>query len=118
MTSFHLHDSAVNKQINLQKIGSLPHVGCYMPRHTASSYVAKAVTGSGAVATDAEARKQQEYHAIDHAAYKFQPVAIETFGAYDGEAWDFSCSRLRTVTQDTRSASYLLRRLQRRSATW
>jgi hypothetical protein len=50
MTSFHLHDSAVNKQRNLQKI---------------------------------------KYHAIDHAAYKFQPVAIETFDAYGGEAWDF-----------------------------
>jgi hypothetical protein len=73
------------------------------------------------VATDAEARKRQKYHAIDHAAYKLKPKAIETFGAYGGEAWDFiqqlGC-RLRTVTQDTRSASYLLRRLQRRSATW
>jgi hypothetical protein len=63
------------------------HVTC--PDTLASSDVALAVTGPGAVATDAEARKRQKYHAIDHAAYKFQPVAIETFGAYGGEAWDF-----------------------------
>jgi hypothetical protein len=95
--------------------GLLPHVGCYVPRHTiASSYVAKAVTGPGAVATDAEARKRQKYHAIDHAVYKFQPVAIETPGAYGEDSWDFIQQlgrRLCTVTQDTRSASYLLQRL-------
>jgi hypothetical protein len=84
------------------------------PDTLASSYVAKAVTGPGAVATDAEARKRQKYHAIDHAVYKFQPVAIETLGAYGEDSWDFIQQlgrRLRTVTQDTRSASYLLQRL-------
>jgi hypothetical protein len=84
------------------------------PDTLASSYVAKAVTGPGAVATDAEARKRQKYQAIDHAVYKFQPVAIETLGAYGEDSWDFIQQlgrRLRTVTRDTRSASYLLHRL-------
>jgi hypothetical protein len=83
------------------------------PNTLASSYVAKAVTGPGAVATGAEARKRQKYHAIDHAVYKCQPVAIETLGAYGEDSWDFIQlgRRLRTVTQDTRSASYLLQRL-------
>jgi hypothetical protein len=53
-------------------------------------------------------------HTIDHAAYKFQHVVIESLGAYGEEAWHFIQQldlRLCAVTQDTRSASYLLQRL-------
>jgi hypothetical protein len=91
------------------------------PDTQASSYVTKAVNGPGAVATDAEARKRLKYHAIDHAAYKFQPVAIKTLGAYGEEAWDFIQQlgrRLRTVTKGHALCILFVTATERRSATW
>jgi hypothetical protein len=84
------------------------------PDTLASSYITKAITGPGAVATDAELKKRRKYSSLDPALYLFQPVAVETFGAFGQEAWDFITElgrRLMATTKDTRAASFLFQRL-------
>ena len=84
------------------------------PDTLATSYMTKAVTGPGAVANFAELKKQTKYSQINNAIYSFQPVAIETLGAYGDGAWQFLMDlgrRLKLVSQDTRAASFLFQRL-------
>lgn len=84
------------------------------PDTLAPSYLDKAVTGPGVVATEAELRKRQKYSSINAASYIFQPIAIETLGAFGNDATDFITElgrRLQIVTQDTRARMFLLQRL-------
>ena len=46
------------------------------PVTLAASYLNKAVSGPGVVATDAESRKRYKYSAVDDSMYIFQPIAI------------------------------------------
>ena len=76
------------------------------PDTLAASYLDKAVTGPGVVATDAEMRKRQNYSTVNDIAYFFQPIAIETLGAFGEAAMDFISDlgrKLKTVSQDTRA---------------
>ena len=78
------------------------------------SYIAKAVSGPGIIASDAESRKRVKYSQLNTAMYVFQPIAIETLGAFGTDASDFIRKlghKLQTVTQDTRSTMFLLQRL-------
>jgi len=56
--------------------------------HTlATSYLDKAVTGPGVVAeTEAQTKKGQKYLSVDDSTYIFQPIAIETIGAFGSSA--------------------------------
>ena len=84
------------------------------PDTLAASYLDKAVTGPGVVATDAEMRKRHKYSTVNDIAYIFQPIAIETLGAFGEAAMDFISDlgrKLKTVSQDTRAQMFLLQRL-------
>ena len=84
------------------------------PDTLAPSHLDKAVAGPGAVATEAELRKRQKYSSINAASYIFQPIAIETLGAFGNEANVFITElgrRLQIATLDTRARMFLLQRL-------
>ena len=55
----------------------------------AASYLDKAVSGPGVVATEAETRKRHKYSTVDDSMYIFQPIAIETLGVFGMSAIDF-----------------------------
>jgi len=59
------------------------------PDTLAASYLKKAVTGPGVVATEAETKKRQKYSSVDDSVYIFQPIAIETLGAFGISAIEF-----------------------------
>ena len=59
------------------------------PDTLAVSYLNKAVSGPGVVATEAESRKIRKYSTIDNSMYIFQPIAIETLGAFGSGAVEF-----------------------------
>jgi len=52
----------------------------------AASYLDKAVTGPGVVATEEEISKRQKYSSVDDSVYIVQPIAIETLGAFGSSA--------------------------------
>jgi hypothetical protein len=84
------------------------------PDTLAASYLDKAVTGPGVVATDAETRKRHKYSTVDDSTYIFQPIAIETLGAFGNSAMEFFNDlghRMKTVCQDTRARMFLMQRL-------
>lgn len=84
------------------------------PDTLAASYLDKAVTGPGVIATDAETKKRQKYSSINTSIYIFQPIAIETLGAFGNNAIEFICElgqRLQIVSKDTRAKMFLLQRL-------
>ena len=84
------------------------------PDTLAASYLDKAVTGPGVVATEAELHKIHKYSTMDRATYIFQPIAIETLGAFGDSATNFILElgrRLKTVSNDTRAQMFLLQRL-------
>ena len=58
------------------------------PDTLAPSHLDTAVTGAGAVACEAEAKKTAKYASLA-AAFCFIPVAVETLGALGDEAVDF-----------------------------
>jgi len=60
-----------------------------LPDTLAASYLDKAVTGPGVVATEAEKRKRQKYLSMDDSVYIFPPIAIETLGAFGSSAIEF-----------------------------
>jgi len=79
----------------------------------APSHFNTAVTGPGAVANEAEARKKLKYASLA-AAFHFVPVATETLGALGDEAADFMHElgrRIATPTGERRSTEFLLQRL-------
>ena len=66
------------------------------------------------MATEAETRKIHKYSTVDDSMYIFQPIAIETLGAFGRSAIDFFNDlghRMRTVSQDTRAGMFLMQRL-------
>ena len=84
------------------------------PDTLALSYLDKAVSGPGVVATEAETRKRHKYSTVDDSTYIFQPIAIETLGAFGSSAIDFFSDlgrRMRAVSQDTRAGTFLMQRL-------
>ena len=75
----------------------------------------RAVTGAGAVATEAEAKKKQKYCGLS-ATYCFIPVAVESrpTGALGQDATDFLHElggRIAAATGDPRTSEYLFQRL-------
>jgi len=58
------------------------------PDTLGASYLDKAVTAPGFVATEARTRKRQKYSFVDDSTYIFQPIAIKTLGAF-GSAIEF-----------------------------
>ena len=79
----------------------------------APSYLASATSAAGAVATRAEEKKQEKYAHLDP-SHCFTPVAIETTGAVGSRSLSFLKDlghRLRQVTGEEKSFSYLLQRL-------
>jgi len=52
------------------------------PDTLAASHLDRVLSGPGAVATEAEARKRTKYNSIA-ATYYFVPVAVETLGALE-----------------------------------
>lgn len=84
------------------------------PDTLAASYLDKAVSGPGVVATEAETRKRHKYSTVDDSMYIFQPIAIETLGAFGSSAINFFNDlghRMRAVSQDTRAGMFLMQRL-------
>ena len=84
------------------------------PDTLAASYLDKAVLGPGVVATEAETRKRHTYSTVDNSMYIFQPIAIETLGAFGMSAIDFFNDlghRMWTVSQDSRAGMFLMQRL-------
>jgi len=59
------------------------------PDTLAARYLDKAVTGPGVVATEAKTRERQKYSSVDDSMYIFQPIAIETLGAFGISAIEF-----------------------------
>jgi len=83
------------------------------PDTLAVSHLNTAVTGPGAVAVEAEAKKKNKYACLAP-IYHFVPVAVETLGALGEEAADFMHElgrRIETVTGERRSTEFLLQRL-------
>jgi len=83
------------------------------PDTLAASYLDKAVTGTGVVATEAETRKRQKYSSVDNSVYIFQPIAIETLRAFGSRVIEFFNDlghRMQTVCQDTRARMFLMQR--------
>ena len=48
-----------------------------------------AVTGPGMVASEAERKKRTKYSSLNAGTCVFQPIAIETLGAFGNNAWHF-----------------------------
>jgi len=83
------------------------------PDTFATSHLNRAVTGAGAVATEAEAKKKLKYSRLS-ATYYFIPVAVESAGALGEDASDFINEpgrRIATVTGEPRSTEFLFQRL-------
>ena len=83
------------------------------PDTFAQSHLNTAVSGPGAVASEAEDRKRQKYASLS-ATYYFVPVAVETMGALGEDAADFIHQlgrRITAVTGETRATEFLLQRL-------
>ena len=83
------------------------------PDTIAASHINRAVTGSGAVATEAEMRKRNKYSTLS-STYYFIPVAIETMGALGEEADAFFRDlggRIASTTKKQKSKAYLMQRL-------
>ena len=71
------------------------------------------MSGPGAVATEAEARKRSKYSSLV-ATYYFVPVAVETLGALGEEAAEFISDLGRPIavtTSEPRSVTFLFQRL-------
>ncbi len=84
------------------------------PDTLAKSYVDKAVTGAGVVASLAELKKRQKYSNIDQHVYFFQPISVETFGAFGADTLEFLVSlgkRLISVHNDSRASMFLFQRI-------
>ncbi len=83
------------------------------PDTLAPSHSALAVREAGAVAADAEHRKTRKYsHLVS--SHVFVPVAIETLGAFGGEARSFFrdvARRVTVATQDPLAHQYLVQRI-------
>ena len=83
------------------------------PDTLAPSHSSLAIREAGAVAADAEHRKQQKYAHLDGSLF-FVPVAVETLGVFGVEAWALFrdiARRITTVTQDPLSHQYLVQRV-------
>ena len=84
------------------------------PDTLAPSHSSLANREAGAVAADAEHRKQQEYAHLDGSLF-FVPVAVETLGVFGAEAralFRDIARRITTVTQDPLSHhQYLVQRV-------
>lgn len=79
----------------------------------ADSYVASAARRAGEVAEQAAIRKQAKYSALSN-AYSFLPLAFETLGPMNEEAFlFFGClgRRLSGISGDNRESSFLFQRL-------
>ena len=83
------------------------------PDTFAPSHLPSATREAGAVAAQAERSKQEKYAALNQ-CHIFTPVAIETAGPFGPETFSFlrdlGC-RLKQVTGETKSFSYLRQRL-------
>jgi len=74
--------------------------------------ITRAVSGRGAVATEAESRKRTKYQSLA-ATYYFVPVAVETLGALGEEAAAFISDlgrRIAATTGEPRSSAFLFQR--------
>ena len=75
----------------------------------AASYLKKGAMESSAAAALAEHRKSSKYRELE-SQYIFQPIAVETFGAYGKGAYNFVTDlgrRLREITGENGSVTYL-----------
>ena len=85
--------------------------GC--PDSFAPSYISSATSEAGAVAALAEERKKNIYAHLDP-SHSFTPVAVETSGVVGPQSLAFLKDlgrRMRQVTGEERSLSYLLQRV-------
>ena len=83
------------------------------PDTFAPSYSASATSEAGAVATQAEERKEAKYVHLN-SVHTFTPVAIETSGVFGPKTMRFVRElgqRLERVTGEARSTNYLVQRL-------
>ena len=79
----------------------------------APSHLNTAITGQGAVANEAEAKKKSK-HACLLPAFDFIPIAVETLGPLGDEACAFMHQlgrRIMSVTGERRATEFLLQRL-------
>jgi len=79
----------------------------------ADSYVSVAARGAGEVAELAATKKCEKYSDIP-GAYSFLPIAIETHGAMNSEAYDFFQvlgHRISDATGDDREVAFIFQRL-------
>ena len=78
-----------------------------------SNYIIRATNEAGAVATQAEERKEAK-HTHLNSAHAFTPVAIETSGVFGANTMRFVQElgqRLERVTGEMRSTNFLIQRL-------
>ena len=79
----------------------------------ADSYVSVAARGAGEVAELAANRKCEKYANIP-GAYSFLPIAVETHGAMNADAYDFFGNlgrRISDHTGDPREVAFIFQRL-------
>ena len=83
------------------------------PDTLAPSHLNRAVTGAGAVASEAESKKRLKYEQISR-IFHFVPVAVETLGALGEDAAAFMRdlgARITTVTKERRAYEFLMQRV-------
>ena len=83
------------------------------PDTFAQSHLNKAVTGQGAVASEAEIRKCTKYNYLG-AMYNFVPVAVETLGSFGESANNFIRvigRKITAITGEERATDFLRQRL-------
>ena len=82
--------------------------------HTcAASYISPPASLTGSASVQAASRKTQKYGGLP-ASYVFQPVAIETLGAFDPSASAFISEvgrRISSISGDKRESTFLFQRL-------
>jgi len=83
------------------------------PDTLAPSHLNTAITGQGAVANEAEAKKRSKYACLSP-AFDFIPIAVETLGPLGDEASNFMHQlgrRITSVTGERRATEFLMQRL-------
>jgi len=83
------------------------------PDTLAPSHLNTAITGQGAVANEAEAKKKSKYACL-LPTFDFIPIAVETMGSLGDEACAFMHQlgrRIMSVTGERRATEFLLQRL-------
>jgi len=88
-------------------------LGRHRGEHTAASYLSSYAWSAGTAADLAASRKEAKYTSLTN-SYIFQPIAVESHGAFSASVLSFLTifgERLTGTSGDLREMSYLFQRL-------